>query len=61
MPSSVLDVVIEESVRTEQLDTLPFMALQATTHPLVWQHHHKRVFKEYILSPEVYPLQVGDH
>jgi len=57
MPSSVLDVVVEEAAHPKHIDTMPFLALQS----VVWEHHHKRVFKEYILSPEVYPLQVREN
>lgn len=54
MQSSVLHVVIEESLRINSLNELSFLSMPRPTV----NDKHKRVFKDYILSPDVFPVEV---
>lgn len=49
---SVLDVLVEEDVLIKNLNDLSYLALNTSR----MRHASQRVFKDYILSPDVYPL-----
>lgn len=52
MHNSVLNIVIEESLSIKNLNELTFLSMP---RPNV-HDRHKRVFKDYILSPESFPI-----
>jgi hypothetical protein len=51
--SSVLDVLVEESSSIKNLKDLSYLSLQNNR-----LGYGQKVFKDYILSPEVYPLKL---